>query len=78
MEAMSKTQKKVVKRLHKVRSMGSQLQGLRPFNGNLNNIKMSKERCHKIRQFLIRQSKNSGRSISDILSQSISQREASS
>ena len=72
-----KRKKKVVKRLDKARSTLPQLQGMRPFYGPLKNIKMSKERCQKIRRFLDQQSKNTGRSIGDILSQSISHREVS-
>ena len=72
-----KRKKKVVKRLDKARSTAPQLHGLSPFYGPLKNVKMTKERCQKIRRFLDQQSRNTGRSIGDILSQSISHREVS-
>ena len=72
-----KHKRKVIKRLDKAMSTGPQLQGLRPFYGHVKNIKMTKERCQKIRRFLERQQRLTGRSIGDILSQSISQCEVS-
>ena len=74
---MDYKRKKVVMRLDKDRSIEPQLQGLRPFYGQLKNVKMRKERCQKIRKFLVQQSKNTGLTIGYILSQSISQREVS-
>ena len=76
--AMDKKRKKkvTINRIDKTMSKGPQLQGYRPFKVKLS-FKMSREHCEKIRRFLKRQSANSGRSIANILSQSVSPREVS-
>ena len=64
-------------RIDKTMSESPQLQGLRPFKVNLKNVKIERERCKKIRIFLERQSNKLGRSVGDILSQSLTLREVS-
>ena len=75
MDTKRKKKVVVVRRIDKTMSIEPQLQGLRPFKVNLKNVKITRERCEKIRRFLRRQSRNSGRSIGDILSQSLTPRE---
>ena len=73
---MDKKPKKTVHRIDRTMSLEPQLEGLRPFKVNMN-AKLSKERCEKIRKFLQQQTRQTGRSISNLLSQSLTTREVS-